>query len=425
MKVSTIKNNPKNPRKITDVELDRLKASVERDPEFMVLRPIVVDDDMMVLGGNQRLKAIKKLGMKDIPDNWVVKASNLTEEQRKRFILVDNAPDGMSGSWDMPALELDFAEFDLGELGIASFEIENTEGRSEEDIEKEMEEDEEKGAGVKFVDKFNDERDELPIPDLLRSVDLVKVSFSGGKDSVATVLYINQVVGVPKEKILLEHYFNPFEWNDTEEYSREFADKFGVKIDVYGKEGAQDFMTRNLREKGLPALKNLWCRGKYKTAVFEKVSRKYKKDGVNYIQAVGVRAEESTKRAKMPDRGLFKGLQPACFPIFNFTQSDVLDLVIKNKVKIHHAYRYFARTGCPYCPMCSAKEFLVLKDKYPYMWERALNLFALAMESPKYRETTFPLMYIKRVLGIGSERSRKGGWTPPDGLEFWLGNEGR
>jgi hypothetical protein len=115
MKLKDIKPNPRNPRKIGATELDRLVKSIERDPEFMALRPIVVDDDMVVLGGNQRLKAIKKLGMKEIPESWVVKASNLTEEQRKRFVVLDNVS---AGAWDVEMLELEFKELDFKEMNL-------------------------------------------------------------------------------------------------------------------------------------------------------------------------------------------------------------------------------------------------------------------------------------------------------------------
>ena len=118
MKVSAIKSNPKNPRKITNDALEKLKGSIERDPEFMKLRPIVVDENMMVLGGNQRLKAIKSLGMKEIPEEWVIKAENLTEEQRRRFVLVDNAPEGIGGLWDFDEL---VSNWDVGELADVGF----------------------------------------------------------------------------------------------------------------------------------------------------------------------------------------------------------------------------------------------------------------------------------------------------------------
>lgn len=120
MRISALKNNPKNPRKISAEALQKLCESIERDPQFMVLRPIVIDADGIVLGGNQRLKACKKLGMKELPENWVVQADDLSEEQKKRFILVDNAPDGMAGIWDFEALQV---QWDLPELESLGFGV--------------------------------------------------------------------------------------------------------------------------------------------------------------------------------------------------------------------------------------------------------------------------------------------------------------
>ena len=118
MKISKIKPNPDNPRKIKATALDKLKESIERDPAFMRLRPIVVDGDGVILGGNQRYAAIKSLGMNTIPDEWVVMADDLTDEQRRRFIIVDNGPEGMAGEWDLDLLARDWADVDLSGLGL-------------------------------------------------------------------------------------------------------------------------------------------------------------------------------------------------------------------------------------------------------------------------------------------------------------------
>ncbi len=118
MKISKLKTNNRNPRTITKEAFEKLKKSIERDPEFMRLRPIVHDVDGTVLGGNMRLKAIQALGMKDIPDKWAVLASDLTDEQKRRFILVDNAPPGMAGDWDIDVLANDWEVPELEELGF-------------------------------------------------------------------------------------------------------------------------------------------------------------------------------------------------------------------------------------------------------------------------------------------------------------------
>ncbi len=111
---------PANPRTIAPEAMERLKASIQRDPEFMRLRPIVVGADGIVIGGNQRLRACAELGIDPLPDGWVVRADSLTDEQRRRFILVDNAPEGMSGAWDFERLAADFADVDLSAIGFSA-----------------------------------------------------------------------------------------------------------------------------------------------------------------------------------------------------------------------------------------------------------------------------------------------------------------
>lgn len=121
MKVSQLKLNPNNPRKIQPDKLEKLCASITNLPQMMTLRPIVYDPvTMHVLGGNQRLAAIRKLGMKEIPDEWAIAATDLTPEQQKEFVLRDNV---QFGEWDFEMLSAEFGEFDLGELGLEMPEI--------------------------------------------------------------------------------------------------------------------------------------------------------------------------------------------------------------------------------------------------------------------------------------------------------------
>ena len=118
MKTSVIRPNPDNPRKIGPEALECLKRSIERDPAFMRLRPIVVDEHGMILGGNQRYAAICAMGMNEIPDDWVVRAADLTDEQRRRFVIVDNGPEGMSGEWDLELLVNEWDDGLLFDLGV-------------------------------------------------------------------------------------------------------------------------------------------------------------------------------------------------------------------------------------------------------------------------------------------------------------------
>ncbi len=118
MKTSELKLFDRNPRTISREAMEKLKASIERDPEFMTLRPIVVDESMTVLGGNQRLRAIRELGMDEIPDSWVARSEDLTDEQKRRFVVLDNLA---AGEWDVDLLA---NEYDVSELDDLGFDVE-------------------------------------------------------------------------------------------------------------------------------------------------------------------------------------------------------------------------------------------------------------------------------------------------------------
>ncbi len=120
IQLTSIKTNEHNPRKMSVSAIEKLKESIERDPQFMELRPIVIDEYNVILGGNQRYMACCDLGMTEVPASWIKKALGLSEEQRKRFVLVDNSPDGMSGEWDFDILTTNWEKFELVELGLTS-----------------------------------------------------------------------------------------------------------------------------------------------------------------------------------------------------------------------------------------------------------------------------------------------------------------
>jgi site-specific DNA-methyltransferase (adenine-specific) len=103
VKISSVKANPNNPRLIKDDKFKKLVQSIKDFPKMLELRPIVVNDDMVVLGGNMRLKACKEVGLKEVP---IIKASELTEDQQREFIVKDNVGFG-EWDWDMIANEWD------------------------------------------------------------------------------------------------------------------------------------------------------------------------------------------------------------------------------------------------------------------------------------------------------------------------------
>jgi len=119
VKISKIKGNPNNPRIIKNDKFKKLVKSIKEFPEMLKLRPIVVDEDFMVLGGNMRLKASKDAGLKEV---WIDIAEGLTEEQKKEFIVKDNVGFG-EWEWDLLANEWDSVQ--LAEWGLDVWENED------------------------------------------------------------------------------------------------------------------------------------------------------------------------------------------------------------------------------------------------------------------------------------------------------------
>ena len=112
VKIGEVKNNPQNPRLIKDDKFRKLVKSIFEFPQMLELRPIVVDENNIVLGGNMRLKACKEAGLQEV---FIVKAENLTEEQKQEFIVKDNVG---FGEWDWDMLANTFEAEQLDEWGL-------------------------------------------------------------------------------------------------------------------------------------------------------------------------------------------------------------------------------------------------------------------------------------------------------------------
>jgi site-specific DNA-methyltransferase (adenine-specific) len=101
--------------------------SIKDFPEMLEIRPIVVNNEMMILGGNMRLKAIQEIGIKEVP---IIKAENLTEQQQREFLIKDNVG---FGEWDWDALANDWDPAELNEWGLDVPNMDLTELEAEDD----------------------------------------------------------------------------------------------------------------------------------------------------------------------------------------------------------------------------------------------------------------------------------------------------
>lgn len=119
VKIAEVRSNENNPRFIKDHKFKKLVTSIKEFPEMLKLRPIVVNNEMVVLGGNMRLKACKEAGLKEV---WILKAEELTEAQQREFIVKDNVGFG-EWDWDLLANEWDSKKLNDWALDVPKFNL--------------------------------------------------------------------------------------------------------------------------------------------------------------------------------------------------------------------------------------------------------------------------------------------------------------
>jgi hypothetical protein len=112
--IKQIKPNSGNPRVIKDYKFKKLVRSIQNFPEMLDLRPIVVNEDKVVLGGNMRLRACQEAGLEEVP---IIVAKDLNEAKQKEFVVKDNLNYG-EWDWDMLANEFDLMELDTYGLDL-------------------------------------------------------------------------------------------------------------------------------------------------------------------------------------------------------------------------------------------------------------------------------------------------------------------
>jgi len=118
VKISEVKLNPNNPRLIKDDKFKKLVRSIKDFPEMLNIRPIVVNSDMVILGGNMRYKACKEAGLKEIP----IIITDLSEDKQREFLIKDNTSGG-EWDWEVLANEWDSEQLEGWGLDVPTFDI--------------------------------------------------------------------------------------------------------------------------------------------------------------------------------------------------------------------------------------------------------------------------------------------------------------
>lgn len=113
MNINEIKPNPNNPRKINTEDFAKLRKSISEDSSLLQAKPLILDENNVILGGNQRYRVCLELGIQDVP---VIVMRDLTEKQKQKILVLDNTHYGI---WDMDMLaNEDWQLEDLNDWGV-------------------------------------------------------------------------------------------------------------------------------------------------------------------------------------------------------------------------------------------------------------------------------------------------------------------
>lgn len=250
----------------------------------------------------------------------------------------------------------------------------------------------EEGDGVRLP--FGDERDSEEITTLLNRYDIIAASFSGGKDSIAMILYLKNI-GIDVDKIKLVYCLVPgLSWIHEDDYVKYCANKLGCDL-VIVSGGDEKLLCEKLKKRGYPGQMLKWCNSDFKVSPLNKY---FKTISGSYIMAMGTRAEESARREKMIPRGTWGG-RDFIYPIFNFDFNHVFSLVESSGISMHPAYRHFDRFSCSACFNTSSDDFAILREHYPDEYRKALRLISIGFENETFRraETSYPSDLLKRI----------------------------
>lgn len=123
--IDSITINPRNPRKIEADQFEKLKKSIIDYPKMILLRPLILNAENQVVGGNMRLLALRELGYKEVP---IVRDVSMTPEEQRQFVIKDNLSFGI---WDYEILGADYDLEELERYGYDPKEFDNF-GRNKE-----------------------------------------------------------------------------------------------------------------------------------------------------------------------------------------------------------------------------------------------------------------------------------------------------
>ena len=157
-KINNIRVHPDNPRLIKNHKFRKLVKSIKDFPEMLEKRPLIVNKDLVCLGGNMRLKAAREAGVKKI---WI-DVADWSEEKQREFIIKDNSG---FGEWDWDILANEWVQDKLNDWGL-DLPLDFNEDLKDEDLHGE-EKKEKPSIKITFQNVKDLEEAELIIKDLI------------------------------------------------------------------------------------------------------------------------------------------------------------------------------------------------------------------------------------------------------------------
>jgi hypothetical protein len=239
VKINAIKTNPKNPRLIKDDKFKKLVKSIQKFPQMLELRPIVVDENNIILGGNMRYKACIEAGLKEI---FILKAEDLTEEQKDEFIVKDNVG---FGEWDWDILANEWDTDKLTDWGLdLPLDVSVQELEAEED---DYEIPNEINTDIVLGDLFEIGEHRLLCGDSTDSDAVAKLMNGQKADMAADEKCLFVMMGVQGFNNNADNYFEGFE--SIREYLITQKNKLGWStdkiIDITGKSSASHYFSKS------------------------------------------------------------------------------------------------------------------------------------------------------------------------------------
>jgi site-specific DNA-methyltransferase (adenine-specific) len=218
--INEVKSNPNNPRLIKDDSFKKLVKSIKEFPQMLEIRPIVVDDNMIVLGGNMRLKACKEAGLKEIP---IIKTSKLTDEQKSEFIIKDNIG---YGEWDFDLLKTNWDTEVLLDWGLEIPDTPNNKSEDGDVVDDNFEVDENTKTDIVLGDIFEIGPHKLLCGDSTLVEDCKKLFGDNFADMVVTDPPYNvSYIGKTKDALTIEN--DKMKNNDFYDFLYNFYTSFG------------------------------------------------------------------------------------------------------------------------------------------------------------------------------------------------------